>query len=214
MNPILVSADLAAMQRPEGGFIPSINIGMSQSSATGESSWGATAMIPLDFKSVALGLSKTDMNFKDGKLKSINGYSSTIAYLNGIPATINGVTHIVPTSKFTYGYNISAVFIKLKINEVYSYSLLSSTTGFITKPYVLSKKVTISPSIFLMASPVSYSKLGGVSFNYNLMTLAGANYSFKLGKRFNFSFDYKFSYGTAPGTPFLNFFLVGSKYQL
>jgi hypothetical protein len=211
---MLASADLAAVQNPEGGFIPSINIGISQSSATGESSWGATAMVPFNFKSVAISLSKTDMNFKDGKLKSINGYSSTIAYLNGIPATINGMTHIVPTSKFTYGYNVSAVFIKLKVNEVYSYSLLSSTTGFITKPYILSKKVTVSPSIFLMASPMSYSKIGGVSFNPNVMTLAGANYSFTLSKRFNFSFDWKFSYGTTPGTPILNFFLIGSKYTL
>jgi hypothetical protein len=210
---MLASADLAAAQNPEGGFVPSINIGISQSSATGESSWGATAMVPLNFKSVAIGLSKTDMNFKNGALKSITGYSSTVAFLNGIPATINGITYIVP-GKYTYGYNVSAVFIKLKIGEEYSYSLLSSTTGFITKPYILSKKVTISPSIFIMASPVSYSKIAGATFNPNIMTLAGANYAFTLSKRFNFSFDWKFSASTTPGTPILNFFLVGSKYTL
>ena len=46
------------------------------------------------------------------------------------------------------------------------------------------------------------------------MTLAGANYSFVLSKKFNFSFDYKFSYGTTSGTQFLNYIQIGSKLVL
>ena len=214
VNPMLLSADFAAAQTTEGGVTPSINLGISQSSATGEDSWGITGMLILDFKSVAVSFSKTDMNLKNGMLTSINSYSSTIAYLSGIPATINGFTHIVPKPKYTYGYNVSAVMIKLNISDVYSYSLLTSTTGFITKPFPVSKKVTISPSLFIMATPYTYSKLSGNTFNYNIMTLAGANYSFVLSKKFNFSFDYKFSYGTTSGTQFLNYIQIGSKLVL
>jgi hypothetical protein len=91
---------------------------------------------------------------------------------------------------------------------------MSSTTAFWTKPYQVSRKSTLSPGVFLMASPYAYNSKSGSAWNYNIMGLVGTGYSFKLSKRFGFNIDYKASISTVPGTPILSFFLIGSRLQL
>jgi len=105
--------------------------------------------------------------------------------------------------------------IKLKLAENnYSYSMMSSATAFWTKPYQISKKSTLSPGVFLMASPYMYNSKSGSTWNYNVMSLVGTGYSLRLSKRFGFNIDYKASISTTPGSPILSFFLVGSRLQL
>jgi hypothetical protein len=215
MNPVMLGSDLTVGQNATGGFTPIISLSLSQASATGESSWGVSSMIWADLKSVALSANKSDMNFKNGALKSIDAYSYTVAYVAGTNMTFGGYTHIIPHPKYgTYGYNLSVINIKLKEGNSYSYSMMSSTTAFWTKPYVLSRKSTLSPGVFLMASPFAYNSKTGSSWNYNLMGLVGTGYSFKLSKRFGFNFDYKLSLSTVHGSPMLSYFLIGSRLQL
>jgi hypothetical protein len=214
MNPILVSSDLSLAQQAAGGFVPTMNIGTSQSSTTGESSWSMTAVIYLDFKQLALSGGSTQMNLKDGMLKSIDSYSYTIAYIANTPMTITG-THIVPHPKLgTYGYNLSLVNIKLKMMESYSYSFASSTTAFWTKPFPVTKKVTVSPGVFLMGSPYTWNTDAGSTWNYNVAGLVGAGFSYQLSKRFTLALDYKFNASTVEGSPKLNFLQFGTKLML
>jgi hypothetical protein len=211
----MIGSDLTVAQNPSGGFTPIISLSMSQASATGESSWGVSSMVWADLKSFALSANKSDMNFKNGVLKSIDAYSYTVAYVAGTHMTFGGYTHIIPHPKHgTFGYNLSVINIKLKEAVGYSYSMMSSTTAFWTKPYQISRKSTLSPGVFLMASPYAYNSKAGSTWNYNVMGLVGTGYSFKLSKRFGFNIDYKASLSTVPGTPILSFFLVGSRLQL
>ena len=215
MNPIMIGSDLTVGQNATGGFTPVISLSMSQASATGESSWGVSSMIWADLKSFALSANKSDMNFKNGALKSIDAYSYTVAYVAGTHMTFGGYTHIIPHPKLgTYGYNLSVINIKLKEVDGYSYSMMSSTTAFWTKPYQISLKSTLSPGVFLMASPYTYNSKLGSTWNYNVMSLVGTGYSIKLSKRFGFNIDYKASISTTPGSPILSFFLIGSRLQL
>ena len=115
MNPVMVGSDLTIGQNATGGFTPIISLSMSQGSATGESSWGISSMIWGDLKSFALSANKSDMNFKNGALKSIDAYSYTVAYVAGTHMTFGGYTHIIPHPKLgTFGYNLSVINIKLK----------------------------------------------------------------------------------------------------
>ena len=216
MNPIMLGSDLTVAQNPSGGFTPVISLSMSQASVTGESSWGVSSMIWMDFKSFALSANKSTMNFKNGALKSIDAYSYTVAYVAGTHMTFGGFTHVVPHPKYgTYGYNLSIINIKLKLAEnSYSYSMMSSTTAFWTKPFQISRKSTLSPGVFIMASPYTYNSKLGSTWNFNAMSLVGTGYSLKLSKRFGFNLDYKASLSTVPGSPILSFFLIGSRLQL
>jgi len=212
MNPIMVNSDLTTAQTPDGKFVPIISLGMSQSSATGESSWGTSAMIFADLKSFALSANKSDLIIKNGELKAIKAYSYTYAWMNGIPMTFGGYTYIKPHPRYgTLGYNLSLITIKLKGNDDYSYQMMSSTTAFWTKPYKINVKSTISPGVFLMASPYSYNNKSGSTWNYNVAGLVGAGYTYQISKRFVFAIDYKVNASTAKGAPLLNFVMIGSR---
>ena len=88
---------------------------------------------------------------------------------------------------------------------------MSSLTGFWTKPFVLNRKSTISPGIFVMGSPYSLNTATGGSWNYNVAGLVGAGYSYQISKRFAFSADWKINGSTAPKSPILNFFMIGTR---
>jgi hypothetical protein len=185
---------------------------MSQGSATGESSWGLSSMIYADLKSFALSANTSEMIFDKGALKAIRAYSYTFAYMNGIPMTFGGYTYIRPHPKYgVFGYNLSLVNIRIKGADKSSYQLSTSTTGFWTKPYPLSKKATISPGIFIMGSPYSYNTATGDSWNYNIAGLIGTGFTYQISKRFVFSADWKINASTSPDSPILNFFMIGTK---
>ena len=213
MNPIMVNSDLTLGQQAMGGFTPVISLGTSQSSATGESSWGLTSMIYADLKQLALSASKTNMIFKKGVLTAIKSYSYTIAYIGSTNMSFGGYTWIRPHPKLgTYGYNLSVINVKLKGNKNdYSYSLISSATSFWTKPYKLSKKLIVSPGVFLLSSPYSYNTQTGSTLNYNITGLVGAGFNFQISKRFALALDYKLNASTTPDTPILSYFMVGSR---
>jgi hypothetical protein len=132
--------------------------------------------------------------------------------MNGIPMTFGGYTYIKPTAKYgVLGYNLSIINIKLKGATGYSYQFASSTTGFWTKPFPLSKKSTLSPGVFIMGSPYSFNTATGGSWNYNIAGLVGTGYSYQISKRFVFNIDWKINASTAPKSPVLNFFMIGTR---
>jgi hypothetical protein len=127
--------------------------------------------------------------------------------------TFGGYTHIVPTAKRgVFGYNLSYINIKLKDDkDDYSYTFSTSATGFWTKPFPVNRKTTISPGVFLMASPYAYNSESGNSWNYNLAGLVGAGITYQISKRFVFAIDWKLNASTVPESPILNFFMVGTR---
>ena len=152
------------------------------------------------------------MVFDKGALKAIKAYSYTYAWMNGIPMTFGGYTYIRPHPKYgVMGYNLSLINIKLKGTDSYSYQFASSTTAFWTKPYQLNKKATVSPGVFIMGSPYSYNTETGGSWNYNIAGLVGTGLTYQISKRFVFAIDWKINASTAPSSPILNFFMIGTR---
>jgi hypothetical protein len=216
-NPMLLSSDLSTIESPDGRWLQSATIGVSKSSMAGDESYSATTVIMSDLKTFIVSGGYTKMDFSEGKLKAIHSYSTAFAYLNGNYMNLLGYTWIKPTPKYgVFGYNLGLINLFLK-NEKdnYDYNMSSSVVAFWTKPYQYSKKLTVSPQIFTMFAPLSWNTVAGTStVNRHMGFLLGSSFDYKLSKRFGFSFNYKLSGNTSPGTPWLSNFLIGSRMVL
>ena len=100
-----------------------------------------------------------------------------------------------------------------KIKKVFNLSLATSAVVFWTKPYVVNSKLTLSPQVFLMNSPISYNpKTGESTVNRQFFFLVGSSFDYKISKRFGLSLNYR-ALG-ASGSPILSNFLIGSRLML
>ena len=226
-NPMLVASDLTTAQGPDLKYSAIVSFGVSKSSMAGNESWGATALVWSTLKQFAISGGYTKMDFNKGQLNAIHSYSVTGAYLEGNYMSLVGYTYIKPHPKFgTYGYNLGAITLLLKdtkvvnlktgeTKEIFNTSFSTSVVAFWTKPYVIDKKITLSPQVFLMNSPISWnSKTGETTVDRQFGFLAGSSFDYKISKRFGFSFNYKLSGSTQKGAPLLSNFLIGSRVML
>jgi hypothetical protein len=107
------------------------------------------------------------------------------------------------------------LFLKNDATGGFEHNMATSAIVFWTKPYPYSKKLTISPQVFTMFSPISWNSVTGVStVNRHMGFLVGSAVDYKISKRFGFSFNYKLSGNTKPGSVFLSNFLIGSRMVL
>ncbi len=184
----------------------------------GDVSYSANAMIWSTLNQFALSGGYTKMDLSNGKLKAIHSYGVTGAYLNGNLMSLVGYTYIKPNPKYgTYGYNVGLINLFLKNQETnrYSQSMMSSFVAFWTKPFQYSKKLTFSPQVFVMNSPLGYNlETNMSSINKHFGFLVGSSIDYKITKRFGFSFNYKLNMNTQPGMRFTNNFLIGSRMLL
>jgi hypothetical protein len=184
----------------------------------GDKSYSLNSMTWSNLKQFALSGGITKMNLDDkGSLTSINSYSLTTAYLSGSLMALGGFTKIMPNPKLgTYGYNLGLVTLLLQNTEGgYDVSLSNSSVVFWTKPYPQSKKLTLSPQLFVIPPGMSVNtKTGQVTYGNSIGVLVGTSVDYKISKRFGFSFNYKINASTAPGAPALSNFLIGSRMML
>ena len=215
---MILASDLTAAQSPDKKINMILGLGWSRSSMAGDESFSANAMIWSTLKQFALGGGYTKMEFKNGALNSINSYGTTFAYLDGNYMNLMSYTKIKPSIKYgTYGYNVGVVNLLLRnsTNTGYDYNMVSSFVTFWTKPYVYSRKLTISPQTFLMLSPISYNSTKGTTMvNRHAGILLGSSFDYKISKRFGFTINYKMSCNTMPNSPILHNVLIGSRVML
>jgi len=222
-NPLLFGSDLSLIEGPDRNFNAIISLGISKSSLMGNESYSVNSMIWSTFRQFALSGGYTRMSFAMGKLKTIHSYSITSAYLSGNYMGLVGYTYIKPNPKYgTYGFNVGLVSLSIKTDalddgtkELFNTSLSSSLVTFWTKPYQVSKKLTLSPQIFIMSSPIGYTPSTGQStVNKDLGFLIGSSFDYRISKRFGFTVNYKAAASTVNGSPILSNFLIGSRLML
>jgi hypothetical protein len=97
----------------------------------------------------------------------------------------------------------------------YEYNQSTSTVAFWTKPYQYSKKLTLSPQLFIMFSPINWNTVTGIStVNRSIGFLIGSSFDYKISKRFGFSINYKLSGNTLSTSPFLSNILIGNRMMI
>lgn len=214
-NPMLVQSDLTTAQNLNGSFTPILNLGLSQSSMTGASSWGLTGMIWMNFKQFALSGRYTKMVFtKSGQLRYIHNLSLTGVYSYGNIIGFAGYSGIINLNKAgVTGFNVSASGALISENKTSFFS--PTVTAFYTKPFTMGKKLTISPELYIMSTPLIYSAKDRVtSTDRTFSAFVGSGFDYKISKRFKFNFNYKLNISTNKEIPILSFFLIGSKVNL
>jgi hypothetical protein len=214
-NPMLVQSDLTTAQNLNGSFTPILNLGLSQSSMTGASSWGLTGMIWMNFKQFALSGRYTKMQFsKSGSLRYIHNFSITGVYSYGNLIGFVGYSGIINLNKYgVTGFNVSAS--GALISEDKSSFFSPTITAFYTKPFTTGKKLTISPELYIMSTPLIYSAKDRVTAtDRTFAAFVGSGFDYKITKRFKFNFNYKLNVSTNTEIPMLSFFLIGSKVNL
>lgn len=214
-NPMLVQSDLTTAQNLNGSFTPILNLGLSQSSMTGASSWGLTGMIWMNFKQFALSGRYTKMVFsKSGQLRYIHNFSATGVYSYGNIIGFVGYSGIINLNKAgVTGFNASASGALISENKSSFFS--PTITAFYTRPFTTGKKLTISPELYIMSTPLIYSAQDRVtSTDRTFAAFVGSGFDYKISKRFKFNFNYKLNISTNKEIPMLSFFLIGSKVNL
>lgn len=214
-NPVIVSSDLTSAQNLDRSFTGIINVGMSQSSLTGTSSWGVTSMIWFNLKQFALSGRYSKIQFsKNGKLKLIHNLNLTGVYSYGNYLGFLGYSAILNAGKWGItGANISAA--ATKIPEDGNVFISPSVTAFYTKPFKANTRLIISPEIYIISTPLIYSSVDKVTVtDRTFSAFLGSGFDYQLSKRFKFNFNYKLNMSTNPDFPILSFFLIGSKVNL
>ena len=215
-NPLIVSSDFTTAQNLDKSFTPILNLSMSQSSMTGMSSWGLTSMIWFNFKQFALSGKYTKISFsKDGKLKWIHNINLTGVYSYGNVIGFLGYSGILNAGKWgVTGFNVSGAM-TLVTGEEKNTFLSPSITAFYTKPFKGNKRLTISPELYLISSPLIYSTKEKVTTtDRTFSAFIGSGFDYQITRRFKLNINYKANLSTNPEFPILSFFLIGSKINL
>ena len=80
------------------------------------------------------------------------------------------------------------------------------------KPFPYSRKVTLTPQVFVMQSPLAWNTVtGGSTVSRTPGAMIGLGYDYKLSKRFGFSASYKAAMSFTPEFSLLNNIQIGSK---
>jgi hypothetical protein len=214
-NPVIVSSDLTSAQNLDKSFTGIINVGMSQSSLTGSSSWGVTSMIWLNFKQYALSGRYTKIQYnKSGTLKLIHNVNLTSVYSYGNVLGFLGYSAILNAGKWgVTGANLSGAV--TKSSEDNNLFLSPSLTAFYTKPLKINDRLVISPEIYIISTPLVYSSVEKVTVTDRTFSgFLGAGFDYQITKRFKVNVNYKANVSTNSELPILSFFLIGSKINL
>lgn len=214
-NPVIISSDLTNAQNLDRSYTGIINVGMSQSSMTGTSSWGVNSMIWFNFKQYALTGRYTKIHYsKDHKLKLIHNFNLTGVYSYGNILGFLGYSAILNAGKWGItGLNVSGAVTKTP--DDVNLFMSPSATAFYTKPFKAGKRMILSPELYVISTPLIYSSVDKVSVSDRTFSaFIGTGIDYQISKRFKVNMNYKLNMSTNPDFPILSFFLIGSKVNL
>jgi hypothetical protein len=210
---MIFSADLSvAEQAPNRKLVPTMNMGVSKSSMTGMSSFGANASIFLDLSKVAVGGSytKSQVNGR-GQLEAMHNFGTTYFTDFSNHMVFPAYTYIQPIDKLITGYNISANTAFIQGGSV---SLSPSIISFAMYPITVGRK-TVTPDLFMISAPWGISlKDGAQTRSRDLTFLTGFATDFKITRKFKVNVNFKVMLSTADGSIPIRSFMIGSKLNL
>ena len=221
-NPVIIAANVSTMSALDGSVNFVSNVGMSQASLNGVTSYSANAMIWDNLKQFNVNIGRSQINKKEtvilyggkrpkitgGELESVNTTSINGMYSFG---TFNislgkSTVYMLPKQLIT-GWAANLMFMSAEEN-----SLIPTGVGFVTKPYVYDRFV-ISPMLAFAVNPVIYNMNNKTSFfNTNVMFVSGLSGTFNLTKNFMANLGFNIVESTA-NLPMTWAVTIGSRFQ-
>lgn len=188
-NPIIYSSDLTVLGGPSTDVSAIMSLGASQSSLLGNVSYGVSTMIWSTFNQFALSGRYTKMT-----PKAIFNYGITGAYLQGNVITFGTAAIIKPIGKGVSGFNYALT---------YTGELGHGLMAFYTRPFVVNKRLSMSPDIYISNS---LTKDVGI--------LTGSGFDIAFTKRFKINCGVKVSLSTNADVPIMFMTMIGTKINL
>lgn len=228
-QPVLIAANYMTMQNLDGTFNQVASFGLSQSSLTGETSYGANAMIWSNLKQFSLSLSKTTVLFNHdkkvsvkvqgfefghyytkGSIYKITGLSVTAMIMFNTKVISLGMNDVFLLKKgLVFGYALGTTFINMEENLMVS----PSFTLFATRPFPFNR-ITLSPMLASSFSPMSYSTETHIFvLNKHFTYILGSNFDFNLTKRFKANIGVNSVGNTDNNIPMTYAITIGSKFK-
>jgi len=209
-TPLIFSSDFSSVKQLDGDFNLMANLGVSRASMAGDVSYGSTLTIFSNLKQFALSTRYSKMDIQNGKLCGIGTMSYTLAYNNGDLLHIAGNSYVMMKNSYIYGYALSLINTSIPFEGGKQQFLTSSIVLFGMKPFQYSKRLGITPELFLMSSPLNYSfgsdNLASVS---QLSYIIGSSFDIAISKRFKLSTNVKYM-----GPVHTIGLLIGTKFNL
>lgn len=209
-TPMIFSSDFSSVKQLQGDFNLMANLGVSRASMAGDVSYGSTLTIFSNLKQFALSTRYSKMDIQNGQLCGIGTMSYTLAYNSGDLLHILGNSYVMMKNSYIYGYALSLINTSIPFEGGKQQFVTSSIVLFGMKPFQYSKRLGITPEIFLMSSPLNYSfgsdNLASVS---QLSYIIGSSFDIAISKRFRLSTNVKYM-----GPVHTIGLLVGTKFNL
>ena len=221
-NPVIIAANVSTMSALDGSVNFVSNVGMSQASLNGVTSYSANAMIWDNLKQFNINVGKS----------YVNKNQTVILYGGKRPKVTGGELKSVNTTSINGMYSFGTFNISLGKSTVYmlpkqlitgwaanimvmsagNTSLLPTGVGFVTKPYLYNRFV-ISPMFAFAINPVMYTiETNSTIINKNLMFVSGASGTFNLTKNFMANLGFNIIESTA-NLPMTWAITIGSRFQ-
>ena len=199
------------------------NVGLSQASLSGVTSYSFNAMIWDNLQQFNINLGKSYTNKEQlvtlhrpnknvvtgGNIKNISTTSINAMYSFGMfnIALGSSKVYLLPKNKIV-GWATN--FMVMKSNK--DYSFIPTAIGFATKPYNFNRH-TISPMVALAINPVMFNTVdNSFLFNKNAMFVLGASDSFNLTRNFYANLGFNIVESTA-NLPMTWAITIGSRFQ-
>jgi hypothetical protein len=133
------------------------------------------------------------MDIQNGALCGVGTVSYTMAYNAGDIIHILGKSYVMSHKSYIYGYALTIINTSIPFEAVKQQFWTSSIVLFGMKPYVYSKRLTITPEVFLMSNPLSYtSKSKDLTSMSQLSYILGSSFDIALSKRFRLATNVKY----------------------
>jgi hypothetical protein len=201
---------MSSVKQLSGDFNLMANLGVSRASMAGDVSYGSTLTIFSNLKQFALSSRYSKMDIQNGQLCGIGTMSYTIAYNAGSLLHIAGNSYVMMKNSYIYGYALSIINTSIPFEDNKQQFWTSSIVVFGMKPIAYSKRLGITPEVFLMSSPLSYSsKSDDLTTTSQLSYIVGSSFDISLSKRFKLALNVKYM-----GPMHTIGLLVGTKFNL
>jgi hypothetical protein len=150
------------------------------------------------------------MDIQNGQLCGIGTMSYTLAYNAGSLLHIAGNSYVMMKNSYIYGYALSIIETSIPYESQKQGFITTSIVIFGMKPIAYSKRFAITPELFLMSSPISYSlKSDDLITTSQLNYIIGSSFDISISKKFKLSTNIKYM-----GPVHTIGLLIGTKFNL
>jgi hypothetical protein len=205
---------------PTGEFTQAAMFGVSRSSLLGDKTYGASVMVYDNMNQFMLNLnySKVSIN-KEGRVNRV--YSGSIGGMKMFTTYMAMMNHSMvfmgkkgSVAGVAFGTTITTNEVDvIDGNILFDNQFLGvSLTGFYTKAFQFSPKLTISPMLavsspFMMFDMYQHNTM----WNLDVMIIAGSNFTYKLTQRFGLNIGVNIIESSSQDFPTMKTFTIGGR---